>query len=267
MDLIKPPVLLIHGLWMTPLSWEYWIPFFEQRGYEVHAPGWPGVEGRTHEEIRADPNPIGLHRIEDIVDHYQAYIRKLSEPPIIIGHSFGGLFTQILLSRGLGAVGIAICPAQPAGIIHIPLTTIRTAFPILAHPLHSDSTVPISEKHFHYCFGNLLTAEESRGLWRRYCIPADSRVLWQLATNVTSGQAAPNYVQFNKPDRAPLLLIAASKDHIVPASTVKKEFKAYKRPSIVEYKEFGGHSHGIIFEEGWEEIAEYALHFINRHVN
>ncbi|GKT92135.1 alpha/beta hydrolase [Colletotrichum tofieldiae] len=134
MDFFKPPIVLIHGLWMTPLSWEHWIPFFQKRGFEVHAPGWPGVDGRTHEEIRADPKPIALHRIEDIVDHYEAYIKKLPEPPIIIGHSFGGLFAQILLSRGLGALGIAVCPAQPAGIIYIPPTTIRAAFPIFAHP-------------------------------------------------------------------------------------------------------------------------------------
>lgn len=94
MDFFKPPIVLIHGLWMTPLSWEYWIPYFEKEGFEVHAPGWPGVDGRTHEEIRADPKPISLHRIEDIVDHYETYIRKLAEPPIIIGHSFGGLFAQ-----------------------------------------------------------------------------------------------------------------------------------------------------------------------------
>ncbi|KAI3557856.1 arylesterase [Colletotrichum cuscutae] len=267
MDFFKPPIVLIHGLWMTPLSWEYWIPYFQKEGFEVHAPGWPGVDGRTHEEICADPKPISLHRIEDIVDHYETYIKKLAEPPIIIGHSFGGLFAQILLSRGLGALGIAVCPAQPAGIIYISPSTIRTAMPIFTHPLHSDATVPISESHFHYCFGNLVTAEESKKLWERYCIPADSRVLWQLATNVTAGEAAPHYVQFDKPDRAPLLLIGASKDHIVTARTVRKEFKAYKGRAPVKYKEFGGMSHGLIFQEGWETVANYVLEYINKHIH
>ncbi|KAI3546386.1 arylesterase [Colletotrichum abscissum] len=139
--------------------------------------------------------------------------------------------------------------------------------PIFTHPLHSDATVPISESHFHYCFGNLVTAEESKKLWERYCIPADSRVLWQLATNVTAGEAAPHYVQFDKPDRAPLLLIGASKDHIVTARTVRKEFKAYKGRAPVKYKEFGGMSHGLIFQEGWETVANYVLEYINKHIH
>ncbi|KAK2046720.1 arylesterase [Colletotrichum somersetense] len=265
MDFTKPPIVFIHGLWVTPLSWEYWTLFFRKRGFEVHAPGWPGVDGRTHEEIHADPKAIALHRIEDIVDHYAAYIQKLPEPPIVIGHSFGGLFAQILLSRGIGALGIAVCPAQPAGIIYVAPTTIRAAFPIFTHPLHSDATVPISESHFRYCFGNLLSAEESKKQWDRYCIPADSRVLWQLATNVTAGRAAPNFVHFNKPDRAPLLLISASKDHIVTARTVKLEYKAYKGPAIVEYKNFEGRGHGLLFQEGWEDVANYALEFIESH--
>ncbi|WYZ43964.1 hypothetical protein EsH8_VII_000400 [Colletotrichum jinshuiense] len=266
MDFIKPPILLIHGLWMTPMCWEYWIPFFEKKGFEVHAPGWPGVDGRTHEEIRADPEPVALYRIEDIVDYYEAIIKKLPEPPIIISHSFGGLFAQILLSRGLGAAGIAVCPAQPANIITIPLTTIRAAFPILARPLHATSPIPISESHFHYCFGNLLTEKESKRMWERYCIPADSRVLWQLATNVMSGQAAPNHVQFDKHDRAPLLLVGAERDHIVPPKTVKKEFKAYNGPAVVKYKEFEGRSHGLLFQKGWEEVASYITEFIDENV-
>ncbi|KAK6217279.1 arylesterase [Colletotrichum tabaci] len=266
-DFFRPPIVLIHGLWMTPLSWERWVPFFQKRGFEVHAPGWPGVDGRTEEEIRSDPKPLALHRIQDIVDHYEAYIRKLPEAPIIIGHSFGGLFAQILLSRGVGALGVAVCPAQPAGIVYISPSTVRAAMPVFAHPLHSDATVPISESHFRYCFGNLLSAAESKAQWARYCIPADSRVLWQLATSVTAGQAAPNYVRFDKPDRAPLLLIAASKDHIVTARTVKEEYKAYKGRAVVQFKEFEGRSHGLLFQEGWEDVASYVLEFIESHIS
>lgn len=108
----KPAILFIHGLWMTPLCWEDWKKHYEARGYEVIAPGWPGVDGRTPAEIRADPKPIADKGIATIVDHYAEIIKKLPTPPIIIGHSFGGLFTQVLLSRGYGAAGIALSPAQ-----------------------------------------------------------------------------------------------------------------------------------------------------------
>jgi non-heme chloroperoxidase len=108
----KPSILLIHGLWMTPLCWEDWIKHFQARGYDVIAPGWPGIDDRTPEEIRADPSPMANKSIEEILDHYEAIIKKLPTPPIIMGHSFGGLFTQILLSRGYGSIGVGISPAQ-----------------------------------------------------------------------------------------------------------------------------------------------------------
>ncbi|TDZ14301.1 hypothetical protein Cob_v012778 [Colletotrichum orbiculare MAFF 240422] len=265
MDPSKPPILLIHGLWVTAEYWEYWIPYFEHRGYEVHAPEWPGIDGRTPEEVRADPKPIANKHIEEIVDYYETFIKKLLVRPVIIGHSFGGLFAQILLSRGLGIAGVAICPAQPAGIITLPFTTFKAAFPIIKNRFNVNSTVAISEHHFHWCFSNNTGAEESREYWKRYSVPGVARVLWQLTTHVAGGPSAPTYVQFDKQDRAPLLLVSAAKDRVVPASTVGKNFRAYTGPALVEYKMFPGRTHGMIFQPGWEDVADYVTDFIESH--
>ncbi|EHK49448.1 uncharacterized protein TrAtP1_010672 [Trichoderma atroviride] len=259
-------VLLIHGLWMTPLSWENWIRHLEAKGFNVLAPGWPGVDSRTPQQIREDPKPMANKSIDEICDHYTTIITRLSEPPIIIGHSFGGLFVQILLSRGLGAVGIAICPANPAGVFALPLSTVKATLPVLSNPFDFESTVKITESEFRYCFGNTMSEEESKALYERYAIPSIAHVLWQGAIGGLVHPKGVLHVDFNKDDRAPLILISGSKDHVVPPQTVKKEYKAYQKGSgLVEYKEFEGRSHGIVSQEGWEDVLEYALEFVEKY--
>lgn len=237
----KGTILLIHGLWMTPLCWEDWISFLQAKGYEVLAPGWPGVDNRTPQQIREDPKPMANKSIDDIVDHYTTIIKGLPKPPIIMGHSFGGLFVQILVSHGLGSVGVGICPANPAGVFALPLSTVKAAFPVLSNPFDYASTVKISESEFHYCFGNHLPKDESKLLYERYSIPSVAHVLWQGALGSVIHPKGVTYVEFDKDNRAPLLLISGSRDHVVPPSTVEKEYEAYKKGSgLVEYKQFEG---------------------------
>jgi alpha-beta hydrolase superfamily lysophospholipase len=266
----KGTVVLIHGLWMTPLCWEEWVTYLTAKGYKVIAPGWPGIDDRTPAEIREDPAPMAKDTIQDIVDKYAGIISALPSPPIIMGHSFGGLFTQILLSRGLGAAGIAISPAQPAGIFALPFSTIKASFHVLKNPFDAKSTVKISAEQFHYCFGNHLTLEESNKLYERYSIPSVAQVLWQGALGATS-QSGPAHVDFKKENRVPLLLIAGSNDHVIPESVVSKEYAAYEKAgkgdqSIVEFKVFEGKSHGIVNQSGWQEVVDYALAFVDKHV-
>jgi non-heme chloroperoxidase len=263
----KPAIVLVHGLWMTPLCWEDWIKHFQAKGYEVIAPGWPGVDDRTPADIRANPQPIANKSITDIVDNYEAIIKKLPTPPIIMGHSFGGLFTQILLSRGNGCAGIGISPAQPAGIFALPFSTIKAGFAVLSNPFDYATTVKITESQFHYCFGNHTTEDESKKLWERYSIPSVAHVLWEGALSLLHPKTASSHVEFDKSNRAPLLLIAGSIDHVVPESVVKKEYEAYnKNTATVEYKVFEGKSHGIVNQAGWEEVADYALAFAEKHI-
>ena len=266
----KGTIVLIHGLWMTPLCWEEWVPYLEAKGYKVLAPGWPGVDDRTPQAVRADPAPMASGTIEKIVDFYAGVIADLPAPPIIMGHSFGGLFTQILLSRGLGRAGVAISPAQPAGIFSLPFSTVKATFPVLKNPFDRDSTVAITADQFHYCFGNhLATVAEAKPLWERYAVPSVAHVLWEGALGGLSSHG-PAHVDFKKENRAPLLLMAGTQDHVVPQATVTKEFAAYEKAgkgdqAIVEFKIFEGRSHGIVNQSGWQEVADYAIDFVEKH--
>ncbi len=257
-------VVLIHGLWMTPLSWEHWIERYRARGLEVLAPAWPGME-RGVEALRDDPSPIEHLGIEDIVDHYDAIIRALDRPPIIMGHSFGGAFTEILLDRGLGAAGVAIDAAAVKGITKLPFSTLRSAFPVLKSPANAHRAVPLTLEEFHYAFTNTLTLEQSRPIWERYAVPGPGRVLWQGALANFNPRAATK-VDFANAQRAPLLLIAGGADHVVPAEVDEQAMRRFGRSTaVIEYRVYPDRSHFTIGQEGWEEVADFALEWALEH--
>ncbi|KAF4637998.1 hypothetical protein G7Y89_g72 [Cudoniella acicularis] len=254
----KPSIVLAHGLWVTPHSWVEWKLRFESAGYTVLAPGWPGVDDRSVTEICADPSPLKGVTIADVVNRYEEIIKGLDTPPIITGHSFGGLFTQLLLSRGFGCAGIAISAAGPAGVNALTLSTIKSTFPILTNPFNQNGVIPLSPSQFNYIFTNELGKEESESVYRELCIPGSAHVLWQgaLAGLHSSGDGE---VIWDKADRAPLLLIGGGNDHIVPVSVPKAVVKKYSGPAVVEYKEFEGRTHHIVGQTGWQEVADYSL--------
>jgi len=258
------PIVLIHGLWMTPLSWERWIERYRGRGYDVLAPAWPGMDGDI-EQLRTDPSGIEHLGLEDIVEHYDAIIRELSTAPIIIGHSFGGAITEILLDRGLGAAGVGIDAAAVRGVTKLPFSTLRSAFPVLKSPSNNHRAVALSAEQFHYAFANTMSREDSEEAYNRYAVPGPGRVLWQGAL-ANFNPHTPDRVDFHNDDRAPLLLIAGGADHVVPAAVDRQMAKRQsKSAAITEYKEFPGRSHFTIGQEGWEEVADYALDWATAH--
>jgi pimeloyl-ACP methyl ester carboxylesterase len=194
-------IVLIHGLWVTALCWEHWIERYTARGHKVIAPSWPGMDGDI-DEFRRDPSAVGRLGVTEIVEHYDAIIRGLDEPPIIMGHSFGGLFTQILVDRGLGLAGVAIDPAPVKGILLLPFSSLRVAFPALSNPLHFHKVQGLTAEQFHYAFGNLLSEEESRAVYERYAVPGPDHVLFQASLANFNPHAA-TAVDFHNNDRAP----------------------------------------------------------------
>jgi pimeloyl-ACP methyl ester carboxylesterase len=173
----KPSIVLVHGLWMTPHSWGEWIAHFEKAGYKVLAPGWPGVDDRSVANINTDPSALNGLTIADVVNNYEKVIKSLDTPPIIMGHSFRGLFTQLLLSRDLGYTGITISTAGPTGINVLNLSTVKSIFPVLTNPFNYNKIIPLSTNQFHYVFTNELDNTESEKIYKKFHIPGSAHVL------------------------------------------------------------------------------------------
>lgn len=258
MENVAPDVVLIHGLWVTALSWEHWIERYTARGYNVIARGWPGMDVDIA-QLRNDPSSVANLGITEIVDHFDHIVRALDRPPIIIGHSFGGLIVQVLLDRGLGAAGVAIDPAPVKGILKLPLSTLRVSFPVLRNPANLHRSTALTPEQFHYAFTNTLNNEEAAAVYERYEVPGPDRVLFQAGL-ANFNPNAPTRVDFHNDKRAPLLLIAGGKDHISPASLTKANFDLFKdSKAITDYKEFPERSHFTIGEKGWEAVADFAI--------
>jgi pimeloyl-ACP methyl ester carboxylesterase len=258
------PIVLIHGLWMTPLSWERWIERYTARGHEVLAPAWPGMD-RSVEELRSDPSGIEHLGVAEIVEHYEEIIRGLDGAPIVMGHSFGGLFTQMLLDHGLGAAGVAIDSTASKGVFTLPLSELRSAFPVLKSPLNNHRAVALSPEEFHYAFTNTLSDEQSAAAYERYAVPGPGRVLFQAAL-ANLNPRAETHVDYRNDDRAPLLFIAGGEDHVIPAKVNEANAKHYRRSkAVTDYKEFPGRVHFTVGQEGWEEVADYALDWALEH--
>jgi pimeloyl-ACP methyl ester carboxylesterase len=251
-------IVLVHGLWVTPLSWEPFRRFFEAQGYHVLAPAWPGIRGSV-QDMRRDPSSFNGIGAGEVVAHYTRIIRSLPEPPIIMGHSYGGVITQVLIDRGLGAAGVAIDSVPPKGIVLLPLSTYRSLLPALVNPRTPRGTFLFTFEQFWRVFCNTLSESEARAAYATQAIPAPGRAIFQAAlANFTPN--ATTAINFKNPSRAPLLLIGGEKDVIMPAALNRKNFRKYRRsPCVTDYKEFPGRSHYLIAESGWEEVASYAL--------
>ncbi len=260
-------VVLVHGLWTTPHSWRHWADRYTAAGYSVHAPGWPGVAALSGEGApdRA-ARDVG---VREVADHYEGYIRSLPEHPIIIGHSFGGLVTQILLDRGLGCAGVAVHPAQPRGVLRLPPSVLKATWPVLGHPANLHKAVALSDPQFHYAFANTVSPERAAAERARWAVPAPARPLFQAAfANVTPTDLAETRVDYGNPRRAPLLLIAGGADHLVPASVVRENHRRYAGTSshaVTEYTEFPGRDHLTVALDGWEQVADRALAWAEEH--
>jgi len=257
-------VVFIHGAWVTPLCWELFEPFFQECGYQTIIPPWPGKEA-TITQQREDPSPAlrGLG-IGEIVDHYQRLITALPRPPILVGHSFGGLFVQLLLERGLGVAGVAIDSAPPKGIFAFYPSAIRSLFGVLTTWMGWRRILRMPLADFKYAFVNTLPAERQRAVYDRYVVPETGRIFFQVAVSLTSPHS-PAKVRFDNASRAPLLLVAGGSDHIVPPAINRSNYRKYRHTStITEFKQFPGRGHWIIAEDGWEEVAGFIYDWLRK---
>jgi non-heme chloroperoxidase len=257
----KRTIVFIHGLWIHASAWEPWMVFFQQQGYPAINPGWPG-DGPTVEASRARPDAIANRGVKEVAENYAKVIASLSEPPVLIGHSFGGLLTQILLSRGIGAAAIAIDPAPMKGVWQLPFSALKSSWPVLGNPLNLKKAVSLTYNQFRYAFGNAIPEEEARDLYERITIPAPARPLFQAATATFAGTETK--VNTANTTRGPLLITGGEKDHIAPPVLGKASANKYNKSVITEFKLFENRGHSLASDHGWKEIAEYSLAWLNK---
>jgi alpha-beta hydrolase superfamily lysophospholipase len=258
-------IVLIHGLWLTALSWEHWVERYQSRGHTVIARSWPGAESDIA-SLRHDSSAMAHVGVGEIVEHYEKIIKELAAPPIIMGHSFGGLITQLLLDRGLGSAGVAMDSAPAKGILRLPWTSLKSSFPVLKNPGNVNRTVALTAEEFHYAFMNTLDSAASAAVYERYAVPGPGRVLFQAAL-ANFNPHATTRIDFHNASRAPLLLVAGENDHVSPPAVGKANARLQETSgALTAYKEFAGRSHFILGQPGWEEVADFALSWALRPV-
>jgi pimeloyl-ACP methyl ester carboxylesterase len=252
------PVVFIHGLWLHATSWSPWVDLFREAGYDPVAPGWPH-EADTVEGARQDPDAVANLGIDDVTSHYGKLIESFDREPVIIGHSFGGLFAEKLLGQGAGAAAVAIDPAQIKGVLPLPLAQLRSGLPALKNPANLHKAISLTRKEFRFGFGNAVSEEESDALYDRWTIPSPARPLFQAAAAnfVMHSQAK---VDTGNVDRGPLLLISGTADHTVPDVVTRSTLKQYRdSTAVTELRQFEGRGHSLTIDSGSHEVATAVL--------
>jgi pimeloyl-ACP methyl ester carboxylesterase len=249
------PLMLIHGAWLSARSWETYAGYFGKRGFAVSAPEWPRKQGDV-EELRETAEAASGLGVQEIVDHYEGLIRKLDQPPVLIGHSYGGLFVELLLDRGLGRAGVAMSPAPPKGILALPLSTLKAGAPALAHPSKWHGVVTLTPEEFTYAFVNTFSEDDAAAAYERYAVPETGQIFYE-AGFANFHLHPPTEVHFKSGDRAPLLIVGANEDHTVPASLAKAQYRRYESsPAKTDYLEFEGRPHLHMIAPDWQEVAD-----------
>src|SRR6266480_6471047 len=259
----RTPVVFIHGLWLLPSSWDRWAAVFEDAGYAPLTPGWPD-DPDTVEEANAHPEVFAHKTVGQVADHFADVIGGLDKKPALIGHSFGGLLTQILAGRGLAAASVAIDPAPFRGVLPLPLSALKSASPVLSNPANRKRAVPLTYEQFRFGFANAVSEDEAKELYETYAVPAPGAPLFQAASaNLNPWTEAK--VDSKNPDRGPLLIISGEKDHTVPWAIANASYKRQKRNvGVTEIVEMPNRGHALTIDSGWREVADTALAFVKR---
>jgi pimeloyl-ACP methyl ester carboxylesterase len=259
----KTPVVFVHGLWLLPSSWDRWRSLFEEAGYVALAPGWPD-DPDTVEEAKEHPEVFAHKTVGQVADHFDDVIRQLSRKPAVVGHSFGGLLTQILAGRGCAAVSVAIDPAPFRGVLPLPISALRSAAPVLENPANRGRAVPLTYEQFRFGFANAVSEEEAKELYETFSVPGSGAPLFQAATaNLNPWTEAK--VDTKNAERGPLLIISGEKDHTVPWAIAKASYrKQLRNDAVTEIVEMPGRGHSLTIDHGWREVADTALGFVQR---
>jgi non-heme chloroperoxidase len=261
----KTPAVFVHGLWLLPSSWDRWRAVFEEVGFTTLSPGWPD-DPNTVDEANRHPDVFAHKTVGSVAQHFQDVIGELKKKPVVLGHSFGGLLTQILAGRGVSAASVAIDPAPFRGVLPLPISALKSAFPVLGNPLNHGRAVPLTYEQFRYAFGNAVTEDEARELYNTFAVPAAGAPLFQAATANLNPWTEVK-VKTKNPERGPLLIISGELDHTVPWAIANASYKRQrKNDGVTEIVEIPGRGHSLTIDHGWREVCDTALAFLQRFV-
>ncbi len=260
----RTPVVFVHGLWLLPSSWDRWAAFFDEAGYAAITPGWPD-DPETVEEAKAHPETFAHKMVGQVAEHFAKVIGRLKKKPIVIGHSFGGLITQMLAGRGLAVASVAIDPAPFRGVLPLPLSSLKSASPVLGNPANRGRAIALTFEQFKYGWANALGEDEAKDLYQKYHVPASGAPLFQAATaNLNPWTEAK--VDTENPARGPLLIIDGEKDNTVPWAIADASYKKQKRNAgVTEIAKLPNRGHSLVIDSGWREVADTALAFVKRY--
>ena len=245
-------IVFIHGMFVTPACWEPWIAYYQAKGYHCLAPAWPGRDLPVDVLKKNHPDPqLGGLTLAELVEYHAGILAGLPEKPILIGHSMGGLLVQLLLQRDLAHAGVAIDSAPPLGVITTQWSFLKSNWPLLNPLISKTRPYYMPFEHFQYTFTHTLPLAEQQAAYDNLVVP-ESR---QVAQGTLSSVAK---IDFTRP-HAPLLLIAGTEDHIIPASLNRANYRKYHAslPAVTDFKEFPGRTHFIIGQPNWVEVADY----------
>jgi pimeloyl-ACP methyl ester carboxylesterase len=261
----KTPVVFIHGLWLLPSSWDRWAQRFEEAGYAALTPSWPD-DPETVQEARANPDVLAKKTLGQIADHTAEVIGKLTKKPAVMGHSTGGLLTFMIADRGLSAASVAIDPGPFRGVLPVPISSLRSAGPVLKNPLNRGRAVALTFDQFKYGWTNALADEEAKQLYETYHVAGPGVALMQMV-NANLNPFTEAKVDPKNPARGPLLIIDGEKDHTVPWAIAHAAYKRQKRnESVTEIVKIPNRGHSLTIDSGWREVADTALAFVKRFV-
>ncbi len=261
----RQPVVFVHGLWLLPNSWDRWAKLFEEAGYTALTPGWPD-DPETVSEAKAKPEVFAHKTIGQVVDHFDEIVQRLERKPAIIGHSFGGLLAQMLAGRGRAAATVAIDPAPFRGVLPLPFSALKSAWPVIGNPANRNRAIPLTFDQFRFAFANAVSEEEAKELYATFAVPTSGVPLFQAAAaNLNPWTEAK--VDTENPARGPLLVIEGEKDNTVPWAIAEASFKLQQRnKAATEIVKIPNRGHALTIDNGWREVANTALAFVKRFV-
>jgi pimeloyl-ACP methyl ester carboxylesterase len=262
----RRPVVFVHGLWLLAQSWDRWRKLFEDAGFATLAPGWPD-DPETVAEAREKPDVFAHKTVKQAADHYASICDQLKLKPAIVGHSFGGLITEILAGRGLSAASVAIDPAPFQGVLALPLSALKSASPVLFRPSSYQKSVPLTYEQFRYAFANVVDEAEAHELYGTFSVPTSGVPIFQAAfANLNPWTEVK--VDLASPKRGPLLVISGERDHTVPRAIAYSSYLRQKKNSApTEFLEIPNRGHSLTIDAGWKEVAEAALAFLKKYLD